>query len=1200
MKLWKKSMVWALCLAMSIAAASCFGTESESSGSDVSESVASSTESVTSESTPEEPEEGGEEGGETPGGDQGGEEGGETPGGNEGGEEGGEQGGETEKVMCTVTFKQEGCEDIVKTVEQGTALTDIPTPVAKDGYTVVWDVVDFSNIADNMEVTAEAIANIYWITYDAKGGSMEASMQPVTFNEEYTVEAPATREYYTFGGWYVVEDGVVTDTEFVGGTWTTVGDVEVAAKWTFEEGEYSMKYNFNVADYPLTQITKAAYPGGSTVSFKYYIPEGTTPGWWGIAWNTDADKADNYNAAGIYADGTPYSDYYALGSETGAWTKVQFTLPEDGEYYLYFGSEMGADAGNWLLGEGNSYALIEDFKIGDVTEDFNKGIDDSIFAVNVAGAVSVGEGYSIPTIEEGEYALKYMFNTDGVSMITKKGYPGGSKVSFKYYIPGDAVIDDKNWWGVAWHNEPEKADMYHPAGIHDAVGYKSIKYIKGSWVDFEFTIEGDANTLYYIYFGSNVGNWNMPDGTDAYVLFDDFTVNGETDNFNQHIDACMFDVLKGGKVVLSEKGEGYFEIPFEAGEYAMKYVCNASGETVSQVTKKAYAGGSKVSFQYYIPEGTVTSWWGIAWSKTNSGLDIYATADSSKGYQPTKVLGEWTTVEFTLPESGEYYLYFGSEIGAAHGRWMLNGENAYILIDNFKVSGEGTEDFNKPLEECAFDVLFPSAVTLSDKDAGIENTTPDLPEIEEPTDAQYGAKIFGNKISGTASTPTFITKEAYTFAEDTTITFNYYMSGNTAKEGGAWWSLCWAADQKNASIYAHASGTGQELSTAIQDTWTTATVTVPAGTWYLYIGMEKGQWGDGYVIIDNFQIGDIYTETFDKGIDKSIFVVSPFSSHHAAVEVAGGYVEAVIEESEYAMKYIFGASGEAVSQVTKKAYAGGSKVSFRYYIPAGTTVGNWWGLAYKNTKEGLSIYDAAGSSKFGLGMTIGEWVYVEFTLPEGDNYYLYFGAPTGEWKDENGGNAYVLIDDFTVGGEVENFNKGMKESCFEVLVDGAVTEGEGYLPVSLGAKITMNLISSTASTPSFITAQKYAGGTTVTFDYYIADNTLNKWWTFNWTTDNTVASLYAFVENNPNQAGIEIDAKEQGVWKTITIEIPEGEWYFYFAGAVGEWGDGYVIIDNFKIGDTLVADFDDGTYGIFLDNRDSKPDAIVIANGKND
>ena len=386
---------------------------------------------------------------------------------------------------------------------------------------------------------------------------------------------------------------------------------------------------------------------------------------------------------------------------------------------------------------------------------------------------------------------------------------------------------------------------------------------------------------------------------------------------------------------------------------------------------------------------------------------------------------------------------------------------------------------------------------------------------------------------------------------------------------------------------------------ALPISWTTATVTVPAGTWYLYIGLEKGQWGDGYVIIDNFQIGDICTETFDKGIDKSIFTVSPFSSHHAAVELADGYVEAVIEESEYSMKYIFGASGESVSQITKNAYSGGSKVSFRYYIPEGTTVGNWWGIAYKNTKEGISIYDAAGSSKYNLSMTVGQWVYVEFTLPEGDNYYLYFGGPMGEWKDANGGNAYVLIDDFTVGSETENFNKGLKESIFEVLVDGAVTEGEGYVPVPQGAKITMDLISSTASTPSFITAEKYSGVKTVTFDYYIAGNTNNKWWSFNWTTDNTVASLYAFNEPKPNQAGIEIDAKTQGVWQTITIEIPEGEWYFYFAGAVGEWSGGYVIIDNFKINGELVTDFEDNSYGIFLDNREAKhPDAIVLAPGK--
>ena len=45
---------------------------------------------------------------------------------------------ETEKIYYTVTFRQEGEEDIVKKVEAGKGLTssDIPEPKLKDGYTV--------------------------------------------------------------------------------------------------------------------------------------------------------------------------------------------------------------------------------------------------------------------------------------------------------------------------------------------------------------------------------------------------------------------------------------------------------------------------------------------------------------------------------------------------------------------------------------------------------------------------------------------------------------------------------------------------------------------------------------------------------------------------------------------------------------------------------------------------------------------------------------------------------------------------------------------------------------------------------------------------------------------------------------------------------------------------------------------------------
>ena len=64
----------------------------------------------------------------------------------------------------TVTFKQEGFEDVTKTVTEGAALTDVPTPQAVTGYTVVWDVTDFSAVEENLTANAVMRANVYTVT----------------------------------------------------------------------------------------------------------------------------------------------------------------------------------------------------------------------------------------------------------------------------------------------------------------------------------------------------------------------------------------------------------------------------------------------------------------------------------------------------------------------------------------------------------------------------------------------------------------------------------------------------------------------------------------------------------------------------------------------------------------------------------------------------------------------------------------------------------------------------------------------------------------------------------------------------------------------------------------------------------------------------------------------------------------------------
>ena len=60
-----------------------------------------------------------------------------------------------------ITFVQSGQEDVVVTIKKGESLEDIPDPAQKTGYTVVWDVTDFSNIDEDLTVNAVETPNLW-------------------------------------------------------------------------------------------------------------------------------------------------------------------------------------------------------------------------------------------------------------------------------------------------------------------------------------------------------------------------------------------------------------------------------------------------------------------------------------------------------------------------------------------------------------------------------------------------------------------------------------------------------------------------------------------------------------------------------------------------------------------------------------------------------------------------------------------------------------------------------------------------------------------------------------------------------------------------------------------------------------------------------------------------------------------------------
>lgn len=153
--------------------------------------------------------------------------------------------GSTDKTTASITFKQSGQADVVKEAELGTTLKDIPSPAEKAGYTVAWDITDFSNITKDVVVNAVETPNEYTITYtyddrleNSYTITLEKQSQTVTFDAEFTVaNAPKISGAVSleFKGWKIKG----TDRFLTSGVYTTVGDVTVVAAFEPISQEWS-------------------------------------------------------------------------------------------------------------------------------------------------------------------------------------------------------------------------------------------------------------------------------------------------------------------------------------------------------------------------------------------------------------------------------------------------------------------------------------------------------------------------------------------------------------------------------------------------------------------------------------------------------------------------------------------------------------------------------------------------------------------------------------------------------------------------------------------------------------------------------------------------------------------------------------------------------------------------------------------------
>ena len=761
----------------------------------------------------------------------------------------------------------------------------------------------------------------------------------------------------------------------------------------------------------LSFMSKDAYLPGSKVSFDILVPAELTGNYW-VKFGTTTSK----NSVDFY--GGPD----VVGYVPGAWTNVTCEIPSEGEdtYYFY----ITANKGGWhnedesvlyplcidnvVVLEPTGDKFVQDFengyKGGDSASVVNfvangneaKGIEveDVVRTVFVPGKVTLGD--PAPEASAKVYIDKIKSDAGLATFVTKEAYPAGAKVSFDYLVPADVT---SAWFAVLCTPTQNQTDVYTDWAWNGNL-------VKGSWQKLELTLEKAG----HLSIAGAVGDWGAKDSpvTEGYVLIDNFTVtvNGEsvTDNFTKGTNAGLFDVYTEGAV---ELGEGYVKEEFVEANYSAKIIVDRLRSDVglaSFITKNSYPAGSVVSFDYLVPSDVTSSWFAVCALADPSKSDIYSNWIGGSAVSLAK--GSWQTVTLTLTDGG--YVHFAGAVGDWGGKDNPKTEG-YILIDNFTVkSGDTTvvETFDKGIDRdgeysgCLLSVNTAGAVELGE---GRE-----VPKVDENTEL---AMKYNFNVTEAPS----VTKKAY--AGGSTVSFKYYIPEGTTT--GGWWGIAWNTVAEHANNY-HAAGVethyeGHHELSEVTGAWTDVSFTLPAeGSYYLYFGSDVGNnWKvDGvnsYALIDNFTVGEEVT-TFTGCTENPIFNVTD-----GALTFGEGYTG--FKEAEYSVKYKLNVN-DVISFYTKKSYPAETTVSFKYFIPEGTTT-QWWGWATAASIAGADYYAVASNS---VGNTVGEWTTATFTtVSEG---YIYIGFECGNWKLD-GEAPYILLDDFVIGAEAESFNKGI-------------------------------------------------------------------------------------------------------------------------------------------------------------------------------
>ena len=327
----------------------------------------------------------------------------------------------TAQVYHSVTFVDyDGTVLSAQSVAHGSAAAE-PTAPEREGYAFIgWD-KDFSNVTEDMTVTAQYSANSYSITYTINGE--EYTAQTYEFGAAVSAPEYTVPEGHTFSGWNIPE---------------TMPAENLVLDAALTVNSYSITYTINGEEY-----TAQTYEFGAAVSApEYTVPEGHTFSGWNIPETMPAENLVLDAALTVNSYSITYTingeEYTAQTYEFGAVVSApEYTVPE------------GHTFSGWDIPEtmpAENLVLDAALTVNEYTVTYN--INGEIYAIQVYayGEEVFAPAYDVPDhftfsgwdtpatmpaenivldatlVEDGKYTVSFM--VDGETYFTFTGYEG--------------------------------------------------------------------------------------------------------------------------------------------------------------------------------------------------------------------------------------------------------------------------------------------------------------------------------------------------------------------------------------------------------------------------------------------------------------------------------------------------------------------------------------------------------------------------------------------------------------------------------------------------------------------------------------------------------------------------------------------------------------------------------------------------------